>query len=242
VEQVTAAGALLGGFVSFASPCVLPLVPGYISYISGLTLEEIAASESHHHVPAAVLWNAIAFILGFSAIFIGLGAVATTAGQLLASYKAVLGRVAGVVVILFGLHMLGWLKLSFLYRIHGFENVRRRPGVVGSFILGAAISFGWLPCIGPVLAAILTLAAAQETVGQGIGLLVIYSAGLGIPFLLAAVGIRMFLTALGRLRRHVRTVEAVAGGILVALGALLLADKMTLLINYLPQWDFGGRL
>jgi len=242
VEQVTVVGALVGGFVSFASPCVLPLVPGYISYISGLTIDEIAASESHHHVPRQVLWNALAFILGFSAIFVTLGALATSVGQLLASHKAALGRVAGVIVILFGLHMLGWLKLSFLYRMRGFQNVRRRPGVIGSFILGAAISFGWLPCIGPVLATILTLAGAQETVGQGVALLVIYSLGLGIPFFLAAVAIRAFLSTLKRMRHHIRTVEVVAGAVLVVLGVLLLSDQMTRLIPFLPQWDFGGRL
>ena len=242
MEQVTALGALVGGFVSFASPCVLPLVPGYISYISGLSIDEIAASESDHRVPRQVLWNAVAFILGFSAVFVTLGAVATSVGQLLVTYKAVLGRVAGVIVILFGLHMLGWLRLSFLYRIRGFQNLRRRPGPMGSFVLGAAISFGWLPCIGPVLATILTLAAAQETVGQGVALLVVYSLGLAIPFFLSAVAIRAFLSTLTRLRHHVRTIEMVAGAVLLVLGGLLLADRMTLLIQYLPQWDFGGRL
>ncbi len=242
MEQVTVVGALVGGFVSFASPCVLPLVPGYISYISGLTIEEIATAESHHHIPRQVLWNALAFILGFSAVFVALGALATTVGQLLAAHKAALGRAAGVIVILFGLHMLGWLKLSFLYRIRGFQNLRRRPGPIGSFVLGAAISFGWLPCIGPVLATILTLAAAQETMGEGIALLVVYSLGLGIPFFLAAVAIRRFLSALKRMRHHVRAVEVSAGVVLVLLGVLLLFDRMTLLINYLPQWDFGGRL
>lgn len=243
LEQVTILGALVGGIVSFASPCVLPLVPGYISYISGLSVDEIVESESRHRVPPAVIWNALGFIMGFSAVFIAMGAVATSAGQLLVTYKHVLGRVAGVIVILFGLHLIGWLKLSFLYRIRGFEKVPARTGMFGtSLILGAAISFGWLPCIGPVLAAILTLAAAQETVAQGVGLLAIYSLGLGIPFFLSALSIPLFLSAFKRMGRHVRTVELVAGGVLVMLGLLLVFDRMTIILNYLPQWDFGGLL
>jgi cytochrome c-type biogenesis protein len=138
--------------------------------------------------------------------------------------------------------MLGWLKLSFLYRIRGFQNVRRRPGVFGSFVLGAAISFGWLPCIGPVLGTILTLAAAQETVAQGVVLLVVYSLGLAVPFFLAAIAIRAFLSTLRRMRHYIRAVEVTAGVVLLVLGTLLFSDRMTMLIHFLPQWDFGGRL
>jgi cytochrome c-type biogenesis protein len=243
VEQVTILGALIGGFVSFASPCVLPLVPGYVSYISGLTVEEIVASEGRQRVPRKILWNALGFILGFSVIFIALGAVATTAGQILAAYRHILGRVAGVIVILFGLHLIGWLKLSFLYRIRGFQNLPIRPGSIGtSFVLGAAISFGWLPCIGPVLAAILTMAAAQETVSQGVALLSVYSLGLGIPFFLSAMAIPLFLSSFKRLSRYVRAVEVAAGVVLLLLGVLLVANRMTVILNFLPQWDFGGRL
>ncbi len=243
MEQVTILGALVGGFVSFASPCVLPLVPGYVSYISGLTVEEIVASGRRQRVPPKILWNALGFILGFSAIFIAMGAVATTVGQVLAAYRHVLGRVAGVIVILFGLHLIGWLKLSFLYRIRGFQDLPIRPGSAGTaFLLGAAISFGWLPCIGPVLAAILTMAAAQDTVAQGVALLSVYSLGLGIPFLLSALAIPLFLSSFKRLNRYVRPIEVAAGLMLLLLGALLLADRMTVILNYLPQWDFGGRL
>jgi cytochrome c-type biogenesis protein len=242
VEQVTVLGALIGGLVSFASPCVLPLIPGYISYVSGLSVEEIASSERRHHVPGAVLWNAFAFILGFSALFTLLGAAATGVGQLLQSYKDLLRPVAGLIVILFGLHMLGWLKLSFLYRFTGVKQVRRRPGFFGSFLLGAAIGVGWIPCIGPVLGAILGLAGAQRTVGQGVFLLAVYSLGLGIPFFLAAVGIQFFMSTFKRVRRHVRTVEVLAGAILVVLGVLLATDRMSLLLEHLPKWDFGGRL
>jgi cytochrome c-type biogenesis protein len=243
LEQVTILGALVGGFVSFASPCVLPLVPGYISYISGLSVEEIVASGRRQRVPPKILWNALGFILGFSAIFIALGAVATTVGQVLAAYRAVLARVAGVIVILFGLHLIGWLKLGFLYRIRGFQDLPIRPGSVGTaFLLGAAISFGWLPCIGPVLAAILTMAAAQDTVAQGVVLLSVYSLGLGIPFFLSALAIPLFLSRFRRLNRYVRPIEAAAGLMLLLLGVLLLADRMTLILSYLPRWDFGGRL
>lgn len=243
MDQVSIFGALLGGFVSFASPCVLPLVPGYISYISGLSVEEIADSERSRRIPPRVIWNALGFILGFSAIFITMGAVATSAGQLLMSYRHVLGRIAGVIVILFGLHLTGVLKLTVLYRIRGFQKLPGRTGSFGtSFVLGAAISFGWLPCIGPVLAAILTMAAAQESVGQGVALLSLYSLGLGIPFLLSALAIPLFLSGMKRFRHHIRTVEIAAGCILIILGALLVADRMTIFLNYLPQWDFGGRL
>jgi len=243
LEQVSVVGALVGGFVSFASPCVLPLVPGYVSYISGLTLEEIASAESQRRVPPRVLWNALGFILGFSAIFIAMGAVATSAGQLLVSYRYILGRVAGVIVILFGLHLIGLLRLGFLYRIRGFQNLPARSGFIGSsFLLGAAVSFGWLPCIGPVLATILTMAAAQETVREGVWLLCLYSLGLGVPFFLSALAIPLFLSGMKRFRHHIRTVEVIAGSILVILGLLLVADRMTMILGYLPQWDFGGRL
>jgi cytochrome c-type biogenesis protein len=243
LEQVTIVGALVGGFVSFASPCVLPLVPGYVSYISGLSLEEIAAQEGRRRIPPRVLLNALGFILGFSAVFVAMGAVATSMGQLLVSYRPVLGRVAGVIVILFGLHLIGVLKLGFLYRIRGFQKLPARTGLFGSsFVLGAAISFGWLPCIGPVLATILTMAAAQETVREGVGLLCLYSLGLGIPFFLSALAIPVFLSGMKRFRHHVRTVEVVAGSILLILGLLLAADRMTMILSYLPSWDFGGRL
>jgi cytochrome c-type biogenesis protein len=222
--------AFLAGLVSFLSPCVLPLVPGYVSLISGVGVEELKVQETH--VLRKVMLNSIAFILGFSIVFITLGALSTEVGQLASQYKSTLARVAGVIIILFGLHLTGILPIKALYADKRLHNVKGGSTPWGAFVIGFAFAFGWTPCVGPILGAILGLAAAQNSVSQGILLLTVYSMGLAVPFLLAALGIERFMKFYGGFRRHMHAVEIVSGGLLMALGVLLVLGKFTLLARY----------
>ena len=222
--------AFLAGLVSFLSPCVLPLVPGYVSLISGVGVEELKVQETQ--VLRKVMLNSIAFIIGFSIVFITLGALSTEVGQLASQYKSTLARVAGVVIILFGLHLTGILPIKALYADKRLHNVKGGSTPWGAFVIGFAFAFGWTPCVGPILGAILGLAAAQNSVSQGILLLTVYSMGLAVPFLLAALGIERFMKFYGGFRRHMHAVEIASGGLLMALGVLLVLGRFTLLARY----------
>lgn len=222
--------AFVAGLVSFLSPCVLPLVPGYVSLISGVGVEELKVQETQ--VLRKVMLNSIAFIIGFSIVFITLGALSTEVGQLASQYKSTLARVAGVVIILFGLHLTGILPIKALYADKRLHNVKGGSTPWGAFVIGFAFAFGWTPCVGPILGAILGLAAAQNSVSQGILLLTVYSMGLAVPFLLAALGIERFMKFYGGFRRHMHAVEVASGGLLMALGVLLVLGKFTLLARY----------
>jgi cytochrome c-type biogenesis protein len=228
--------AFFAGLVSFLSPCVLPLVPGYVSLISGVGVEELKSQETH--LLRKVMLNSIAFILGFSVVFIALGAISTEVGQLMAHYKSLLARVAGGVIVLFGLHLTGIFHINALYADKRLHNVKGGSTAGGAFLIGFAFAFGWTPCVGPILAVILGFAATQDSVTKGIALLAIYSMGLAVPFLLTAFGIQRFLKFYGRFRAHMHAVEVASGGLLIALGILLVAGKFTLLSNYL---SFLGR-
>jgi len=176
--------------------------------------------------------NSIAFIIGFSIVFITLGALSTEVGQLASQYKSTLARVAGVVIILFGLHLTGILPIKALYADKRLHNVKGGSTPWGAFVIGFAFAFGWTPCVGPILGAILGLAAAQNSVSQGILLLTVYSMGLAVPFLLAALGIERFMKFYGGFRRHMHAVEIASGGLLMALGVLLVLGRFTLLARY----------
>jgi cytochrome c-type biogenesis protein len=222
--------AFLAGLVSFLSPCVLPLVPGYVSLISGVGVEELKVQEAG--IFRKLMLNSIAFIIGFSIVFITLGAISTEVGQLAARYKSILAEVAGVVIILFGLHLTGILRINALYADKRLHNVKGGSTPWGAFAIGFAFAFGWTPCVGPILAVILGFAAAQNSVSKGILLLTVYSLGLAVPFLLTALGIERFLRFYGGFRRHMHAVEVVSGGLLIALGVLLVFGKFTLLSHY----------
>src|SRR6476646_12295252 len=222
--------AFLAGLVSFLSPCVLPLVPGYISLISGAGVEELKAQESR--LLGRVMMNSLAFILGFSIVFVTLGAISTEGGQWLARYKSVLAQVAGVVIIVFGLHLTGLFKIKALYTDARLHSVKGGSTPWGAFLIGFAFAFGWTPCVGPILAVILGFAAAQNSVSKGILLLTLYSLGLAVPFLLTAFGIERFLKFYGGFRRHMHALEVASGGLLIALGVLLVFGKFTLLSHY----------
>jgi cytochrome c-type biogenesis protein len=231
---VTYIGALVAGLLSFLSPCVLPLVPPYLCFLGGTTFDQLSGEEeSSAQVYASVILSAVAFVLGFTTVFVILGATATAAGQLVSSHLALLGKIAGVVVIVAGLHFLGVLRIPFLHREARYQHESRPVGLLGAYVIGLAFAFGWTPCIGPVLAAILLVAAGEQTVREGVGLLFVYSLGLGIPFILAAVAVRPFLSLLKRFRSKFGTVEKLLGGFLVLTGILFLTNSMTLISGWL---------
>jgi len=223
--------AFLAGLVSFLSPCVLPLVPGYVSLISGAGVEQLKTQESQ--LLRKVMLNSVAFILGFSVVFITLGAVATEVSQMLSRYRSTLAQIAGVVIILFGLHLTGVFKIKALYTDARLHSVKGGSTAWGAFVIGFAFAFGWTPCVGPVLTVILTFAAAQDSITKGVMLLAIYSMGLAVPFLLTALGVERFLKFYSRFRAHMHAIEVASGALLVALGVLLVIGRFTIISNYL---------
>jgi cytochrome c-type biogenesis protein len=223
--------AFLAGLVSFLSPCVLPLVPGYVSLISGVGVEQLKSQESQ--LLRKVMLNSIAFILGFSVVFITLGAVATEVSQILSRYRSILAQIAGVVIILFGLHLTGVFKIKALYTDARLHSVKGGSTAWGAFVIGFAFAFGWTPCVGPVLTVILTFAAGQDSIIKGVTLLAIYSMGLAVPFLLTALGVERFLKFYSRFRAHMHAIEVASGALLIALGVLLVIGRFTIISNYL---------
>jgi cytochrome c-type biogenesis protein len=223
--------AFVAGLVSFLSPCVLPLVPGYVSLISGAAVEELKTQNAR--LLRKVMLNSAAFIIGFSIVFITLGAVATEVGQLFAQYKSLLARVAGVVIILFGLHLTGIFQIKALLADTRLHSIKGGSTVWGAFAIGFAFAFGWTPCVGPILGVVLGFAAAQDTVVKGILLLAVYSAGLAVPFLLTSLGIERFLKFYNRFKFHMHAVEVASGGLLIALGVLLALGRFTLISGWL---------
>jgi len=223
--------AFLAGVVSFLSPCVLPLVPGYISMLSGATIEELKAGGSASLV-GRILRNSLAFIVGFSIVFVALGASASWVGKFLRTHQTTFNIFAGALIIIFGLHLTGLVKIPLLYREARLNTGAPRRGLVGAFLLGFAFAFGWTPCIGPILAAILTLAAQRQTLFQGMFLLAIYSAGLAIPFLLTSLGLSQFLKLYVGFRKYLQVVEVASGVLLIALGALMAFNRLTVISGY----------
>jgi len=223
--------AFVAGLVSFLSPCVLPLVPGYVSLISGVGVEQLKMQESQ--LLRKVMLNSIAFILGFSVVFVTLGAVATEVSQMLARYRSILAQVAGVVIILFGLHLTGVFKIKALYTDARLHRVKGGSTAWGAFVIGFAFAFGWTPCVGPVLTVILTFAAAQDSITKGVMLLAIYSLGLAVPFLLTALLLERFLKFYSRFRVHMHAIEVASGALLIGLGILLVLGRFTIISNYL---------
>jgi cytochrome c-type biogenesis protein len=221
--------AFIGGFLSFLSPCVLPLVPGYISMTSGVGIDKL--KKGGEGATAAVATSSLLFILGFSTVFVGLGASASTVGQFLSENRLWFNKVAGVIIILFGLFLLGAFKISALYREQRL-HVAGGTGKAGAFLLGFAFAFGWTPCIGPILGAVLLLAAREGTLGQGVFLLAVYSLGLGVPFFLSALAMNKFLTFYQGFRRYLQWVERAAGVLLIAVGLLVFTNQLTWLSSY----------
>lgn len=231
-HQLSIPIAFVAGLVSFLSPCVLPLVPGYISMLSGASVEEMK-SGAGAALASRIFRNSLGFVVGFSAVFVTLGASATAVGNFLLAKRTVFNVVAGIIIIIFGLHLTGLVKIPLLYREARMETGAPRRGLVGSFLLGFAFAFGWTPCIGPILTGILALAATRDTLFQGMFLLGIYSAGLAIPFLLTSLGLSRFMKFYGRFRKHLQVVEVGSGILLIALGVLIALNRFTVLSGYL---------
>ena len=226
------ATALVAGVVSFLSPCVLPLVPGYLSYIAGTSLEELRDRQSAR---LQALGYALCFVLGFSTVFVSFGASATAVGSLLLTWRYELGVAAGIVVLLFGLHMAGLLPIPFLEREARFHAEVKGGRVVGAFLLGLAFAFGWTPCIGPVLGVILTMSASTANLATGTALLAVYSLGLGLPFLLAALFTDVLLERLRQLSRTGRRLQQAAGILLALVGVLMITGQLEALAYWLLE-------
>ena len=234
LSEVSLMAAFLAGLLSFISPCVLPLVPGYISFISGISLEDIENKRQQNK--NTIIISSLFFIIGFSLVFILLGATATLLGSFLLEKAFILKKVAGLIIIFFGIHMSGLYRIKFLdYEKRIYTNTRPVNIIVGPFLMGLAFAFGWTPCIGPILAGILVYAGTQETVSQGILLLSLYSAGLGIPFLLTALAINKFYLFSNKIKKHFKVMEIVGGALLILIGGLILTDNLQKIVYYFIQ-------
>jgi cytochrome c-type biogenesis protein len=229
--DVTYLAALIAGLVSFLSPCVLPLVPPYLVYLAGTSLERFADKEPEPRVKRETVLAATLFVLGFSTVFVALGASASVIGSLIRAYSGPLSTVAGIVIIVMGLHFLGITPIALLHRQKRLE-VAKPVGLWGAYVMGLAFAFGWTPCIGPILAAILTVAASEQTVTKGASLLAIYSLGLGIPFIIAAFAIEPFAAFLAHFKKHLARVEQAMGALLVLTGIAFLTGN----INQMSVW------
>jgi len=238
IHDVPITMAFVAGLISFLSPCVLPLIPGYISFISGVSLQEMKEGSPGNGLltrqKLTVVLNSVFFIVGFSLIFILLGASATWLGKLLSTKISFLTKLAGLVIIFFGVFKMGLIRPLFFFKEARFNVENQKLGFIWALIIGASFAFGWTPCIGPLLAGILAFAGTLEHVNQGIFLLSVYSLGLGIPFLLTAFGVNQFLRFFNRIKRHLGLLEKITGGIMILLGLLIFFDKLILIPGYLP--------
>jgi cytochrome c-type biogenesis protein len=232
--NTTIVAALLAGLVSFLSPCVLPLVPPYLVYLAGASLERLAEAAPEPRVRRETLVAAVLFVAGFSTVFVALGAGASAIGALMRFYSNELATLAGIVIIVMGLHFLGITPIRLLQREKRLE-MQKPVGLWGAYVMGLAFAAGWTPCIGPILATILAIAASEATVAKGAGLLAVYSLGLGLPFIAAAFAVEPFAAFLTRFRAHIGHMERVMGGLLVLTGIAFLAGFFTQLNNWVLQ-------
>jgi cytochrome c-type biogenesis protein len=230
--------SLAMGLISFASPCILPLIPSYVSYITGISYDELVSRESRRKNINITLLHSLAFVGGFSLIFVLLGATASLAGNLLASYLDVIRIVGGVLIILMGVFVMDIINIPFLQREARVHLKTRPAGFIGTVVVGMIFGAGWTPCTGPFLGSVLALAMTTDTLGRGMALLAFYSLGLGVPFILSAIAISAFLSSFERLKKHFKAIKITSGVILIAMGILLVTDKTTLLTStILSTWE-----
>ena len=232
--------AFTAGIFSFLSPCVLPLIPSYLSFISGVSLEEMRAANFASHIRKRVVLNSLAFILGFSLVFISFGASASLLGTLFLSYRNLIRLLGGIFILAVGIYLLGFFKFSVLDRYSQFHLKDKPAGYLGSALVGVTFGAAWIPCVGPILGAILTLAATSSEIGRGVLYLATYAAGLAVPFFLSAVAVNSFFEFSQKFRRYLQAVHVTAGILLIVVGILLITDYMTLLniyaIRLTPEW------
>ena len=234
--DVSWVGAFIAGELSFASPCVLPLVPPYLAFLAGVSLAELKDGDSNPTAGGPVILTSIVFVLGFSTVFVALGASASFAGSFVTQHLTTLGYVAGAIILILGLHFLGVFRIGLLFREARFHVANKPIGLVGAYVIGLAFAFGWTPCVGPVLAAILLYAGSEAEVTKGAGLLFAYSMGIGLPFVLAAFFAGPFMELMQRFRIHMGMVEKIMGAMLVITGLLFLTNSMSTLSYLLLEW------
>ena len=234
--NVSLLAAFAAGFLSFISPCVLPLIPGYISFVSGVSVDEMRSDAPPAASRLQVFFTSLAFVIGFSLVFIALGASATAVGKFMFSKLPLLSKLAGVVLIVFGLHTMGVFRLAFLDTEKRVHQQRKPAGPLGAMLVGVAFAFGWTPCIGPILGGILAIAGSKNTVWEGVVLLAVYSLGLGIPFLITSLAINQFFGAAKRIRKYYHAIELTSGALLIAIGVLIITGQLTIIVRYLQPY------
>lgn len=239
-QEVTYLGAFIAGLLSFLSPCVLPLIPSYITYITGLSFADIQSEHPSHKVRQTSILHSLAFILGFTVVFVLLGASATYIGSFLNQHASFLRKAGGVLIVLLGVHVTGLIPITMLLGEKRVTIHRKPAGFIGTFLVGIAFAAGWTPCIGPILAAILMVAATEESVYHGIVLLLIYSLGLGIPFFLSSLAMHQFIVAFQRFKKYIRVFEICTGVFLVFVGILIYFNWLSRLSGVFTSL-FGGR-
>ncbi len=231
----TSAGSFLAGLISFLSPCVLPLVPPYLAYMAGVSLGEMSDDERPPAVSAKVVLTSIVFVLGFATVFVALGASFSYIGSFVTEYFQILSYVAGAIIIVFGLHFLGLFKIGFLYREARFQVANKPLGLVGAYVMGLAFAFGWTPCVGPVLTAILFVAGNEADAMHGGLLLLAYALGIGIPFIIAAMFAGQFMRFMTKFRSQMGMIEKIMGVMLVITGVLFLTGEMATIANFMLE-------
>ena len=222
--------SLAMGLISFVSPCIMPLIPSYVSYITGISYDELVSPDSRRKNMNITLFHSLAFVAGFSIIFVLLGASASLAGNLLARHLNTIRIVGGVLIIIMGVFVMDVVNIPFLQREAKLHLKARPAGYIGTLVVGMIFGAGWTPCTGPFLGSVLALAMTSDTLGSGMVLLMCYSLGLGIPFILSAIAISAFLASFSKLKKHLKAIRIVSGVVLIIMGVLLLLDKMTILI------------
>ncbi|HEX5646236.1 MAG TPA: cytochrome c biogenesis protein CcdA [Nitrospira sp.] len=242
LPQISVLAAFSAGLLSFVSPCVLPLVPSYISYITGLSVEQLTDMSERAKFKKAIVLNSLLFIAGFSTVFIAFGASASLLGQVLVTYQDYIRRIGGVLIVVFGLYLLGVLNLNFLKMEHRYQFRNRPAGYLGSFFIGVAFAAGWTPCVGPVLGSILLYAGTTDSLIDGVVLLTSYSLGLGLPLFLTALGVDRFLAYFKEVRAYLWGVSTVSGVLLVVVGVMIYANSLTMVTSFLERYGIGWYL
>ncbi|HND01662.1 MAG TPA: cytochrome c biogenesis protein CcdA [Nitrospira sp.] len=242
VQSISLVAAFSAGLLSFVSPCVLPLVPSYISYITGLSIEQLTDVSERSRFRKAIILNSLLFIAGFSTVFVAFGASASLLGQVLITYQEHLRRFGGIVVIVFGFYLLGILNLNFLKMEHRYQFRNRPAGFLGSFLIGIAFAAGWTPCVGPVLGTILLYASTTESMFSGVVLLTFYSLGLALPLFLTALGVDRFLSYFKEVRSYLWGVSTVSGVLLIVVGVMIYGNSLTMITSFLERYGIGWYL
>jgi len=241
-HDVSFLAALLAGLLSFLSPCTLPLFPSFLSFVAGVSFDDLQTPLASTRTRRAIILNALLFTVGFTLVFVSLGASFSVLGNLLFNYQGLIRRGGGALVVLFGLYVTGWLRLPFLMRERRIELKDRPAGYLGAVLIGITFAAGWIPCVGPILGSILLLASTTKMATTGVSLLLAYSLGMALPFIVSALAFSRFLTLFDRHKRFLPAVSVISGLFLILVGGLLMSDQFTVLagsaLRFTPQWLF----